>query len=186
LRGGSNCNGYLRGADVTFRLDPFHVNRAILLSLPEKELTGRLIGLVRGGEKEGAVALLKGARDLGLDRGNIGRVVGYLERHLGAIALPGPSLGTMESTTSTPVAPAWTRCPAAGRSTAPATWAGSSAAASRAGPSRAMRSLERAGLTASQVVQSVGSGYEPPHRASLAGMLAPIPFRAGLDAGMAF
>lgn len=49
-----------------------------------------------------------------------------------------------------------------------------------------MRSLERTGLTASQVAQSVGSGYEPPHRASLAGMSVSIPFRAALDAGMAF
>ena len=52
--------------------------------------------------------------------------------------------------------------------------------------SRELRSLERAGLGAAQVVQSTGSGYEPPHRASLAGMAASVSFRAGLDRGMAF
>lgn len=51
---------------------------------------------------------------------------------------------------------------------------------------RELRSLERGGLSASEVVQSVGSGWEPPHRASVAQMAASVPFRAGLDAGMAF
>lgn len=47
-------------------------------------------------------------------------------------------------------------------------------------------SLERAGLSASKVVQSIGSGWEPPHRASVAQLAASVLFRAGLDAGMAF
>ncbi len=51
---------------------------------------------------------------------------------------------------------------------------------------RELRSLERAGTRASEVVQSVGSGYEPPHRARVGRMAPLVSLAAGLDSGMAF
>lgn len=40
--------------------------------------------------------------------------------------------------------------------------------------------------SASEVAQSVGSGWEPPHRASIVQMPASVPFRDDLDAGTTF
>lgn len=201
----ADLGSYLRCAETTFHLDPFHVNRAVLSCLPDKELAGRLIGLIWDGAKESAVALLKGARDLGLGRENAGEVAGYLEGHLGSIAVPGPSLGTMESDNQ--------HLYGARMDSVPCGWSARGACdmgrlisrreSGRAVPrltreasatprrrrrreARELRSLSRRGMSASQVVQSAGSGYEPPHRASLANMAASVPFRAGLDAGMAF
>lgn len=196
---------WLPRAGVVFHLDPFHVNRAILAALPDKRLAGRLIGLVRDGGKEAAVALLKGCLAVGLARPSAAAAAGYLEGHLGSIGLPGPSLGTMESDNQ--------HLYGARMDSVPCGWSAAGACdmgrlisrreTGRAVPrmtrelsatprrrrrreSRELRSLERAGLGAAQVVQSTGSGYEPPHRASLAGMAASVSFRAGLDRGMAF
>lgn len=48
---------------------------------------------------------------------------------------------------------------------------------------RELRSPERAGARASEVVQSSGSGYEPSHRASVAQMAPPVPLATGPDSG---
>lgn len=93
----SALGAWLPRAEVVFRLDPFHVNRAILAALPDKRLAGRLIGLMGDGGKEAAVALLRGCVDIGLARPRPGAAAGYLEGNLASVAVAGPSLGTMES-----------------------------------------------------------------------------------------
>lgn len=54
---------------------------------------------------------------------------------------------------------------------------------------RHLRALDASGSppsrpNASQVVQSVGEGYEPPHRASVAALSAEVRYAAGVDKGM--
>lgn len=94
----SALGAWLPRARVVFRLDPFHVNRAILAALPDKRLAGKLIGLVRDGGKGAAVALLRGCLASGLARPRAGAAaIGYLEGNMGSVAVAGPSLGTMES-----------------------------------------------------------------------------------------
>ncbi len=165
-----------------------------------------LIGLVRDGGAEAAVALLKGARDLGLARERTGgAAIGYLEGNLASVAAAGPSLGTMESDNQhlygarmDSVPCGWSEAGAcdmgrlvsrreSGRAV-PRMTRERSATPRRRGrrEARELRSLERGGARASEVVQSVGSGYEPPHRASVAQMAPVVPLAAGLDSGMAF
>lgn len=202
----SALGAWLPRAEVVFRLDPFHVNRAILAALPDRRLAAMLIGLVRDGGAEAAVALLKGARDLGLARGRAGgAAIGYLEGNLASVAAAGPSLCTMESDNQhlygarmDSVPCGWSEAGAcdmgrlvsrreSGRAV-PRMTRGRSATPRRRGrrEARELRSLERGGARASEVVQSVGSGYEPPHRASVAQMAPVVPLAAGLDSGMAF
>ncbi len=197
---------WLPRAAVVFHLDPFHVNRAILAALPDKRLAGRLVGLVRDGGKEAAVALLRGCLAVGLARPRAGAAAaGYLEGNMGSVAVAGPSLGTMESDNQhlygarmDSVPCGWSRAGACdmgrlisrretGRPV-PRVTRERSATPRRRGrrEARELRSLERAGTRASEVVQSAGSGYEPPHRASVAQMAPPVPLAAGLDSGMAF
>lgn len=202
----SALGAWLPRARVVFHLDPFHVNRAILAALPDRRLAGKLIGLVRDGGKGAAVALLKGCLSQGLARPRAGAAaIGYLEGNIGSVSVAGPSLGTMESDNQhlygarmDSVPCGWSRTGAcdmgrlisrreSGRAV-PRMTRGRSASPRRRRrrEARELRSLERGGPSASEVVQSVGSGWEPPHRASVAQMAASVPFRAGLDAGMAF
>ena len=199
----SALGAWLPRAEVVFHLDPFHVNRAILAALPDKRLAGRLIGLVRDGGKEAAVALLKGCLSQGLARPRAGAAaVGYLEGNLGSVAVAGPSLGTMESDNQhlygarmDSVPCGWSRAGAcdmgrlisrreSGRAVPRMTRELS--ASPRRRRRREARELKRAGTRASEVVQSVGSGYEPPHRARVGRMAPLVSLAAGLDSGMAF
>ena len=202
----SALGAWLPRAEVVFHLDPFHVNRAILAALPDKRLAGRLIGLVRDGGKEAAVALLKGCLSQGLARPRAGAAaVGYLEGNLGSVAVAGPSLGTMESDNQhlygarmDSVPCGWSRAGAcdmgrlisrreSGRAVPRMTRElSASPRRRRRREARELRSLERAGTRASEVVQSVGSGYEPPHRARVGRMAPLVSLAAGLDSGMAF
>ena len=89
---------YLPSATVTVHLDPFHVNRAIMACFADTRLAWNVIDVVNDGGKQEAIALIKAACDLGLARQKqASAVVSYLEGNLDAVAVEGPSLGTMES-----------------------------------------------------------------------------------------
>lgn len=94
----SDLQRYLPRAEVAFHLDPFHVNRAVLSCFPDPKMGWNVLECVNDGDKESAVSLLKACLDLGVAREKRTRaVIGYLEGNLDAIAVDGPSLGTMES-----------------------------------------------------------------------------------------
>lgn len=171
-------------ASVTFHLDPFHVNRAVLSCFPDPEAAWSVLDVLNGGDKAEAVALLKACADMGLARpGRAKQVAAYLEGHIGSIAVEGPSLGTMESENqhlygvrmdSFPCA--WSPRGASdmarlisrresGRRIPRMTRARSMGESRRERRERReLAHLERQGLPASKVVQSVGSGYLPPHQ----------------------
>ena len=69
-------------------LDPFHVNHAIMSCSPDPKAGWRVIDVVGDGDVEEACRLIEGRAE---------RVVAYLRGNAGAIAVEGPSLGTMES-----------------------------------------------------------------------------------------
>ena len=95
------CGGagrYFPLAETAFRLDPFHVNRAVMACLPDRRMAWSVIDVINDGGEAEAVALLRACLDLGVaNAGRAGAVIRYLEGNAGAIAVDGPSLGTMES-----------------------------------------------------------------------------------------
>jgi len=124
-----------------------------------------------------------------------------LRNNIDIIAVEGPSLGTMESENQ--------HLYGARMDSVPCAWsrAGASAMArviSRKHSKREVPRMTRArSLTpkrakqrerrilaalntggAGKLVESVGSGYLPPHRASLVGMSADVRYAAGIDKGM--
>lgn len=89
---------YLPKAQVTYHLDPFHVNHAIMGCFDDKRLAWNVIDVVSCGDKHEAIALLSACLDYGLAKQKRTRaVISYLEGNIDAIAVEGPSLGTMES-----------------------------------------------------------------------------------------
>ncbi len=89
---------FLPKSDVTFHLDPFHVNHAIMACFSDAKLAWTVIDTVNDGDKREAIALMQAALDLGLAREKqTKRVIAYLKGDIDAIAVDGPSLGTMES-----------------------------------------------------------------------------------------
>lgn len=89
---------FIPGAEVAFHLDPFHVNRAVLSCFAEPEMAWSVIDCIADGDKGPAIALLKACLDLGLAREKQARsAISYLEGNADAIAVDGPSLGTMGS-----------------------------------------------------------------------------------------
>lgn len=89
---------YLPCAEVAVHLDPFHVNRAITSCFSDKKMAWSVIEVINDGDKHEAISFLKAAQSLGLAREKqTSAVIAYLENNLDAIALDGPSLGTMES-----------------------------------------------------------------------------------------
>lgn len=89
---------YLPKSEVTYHLDPFHVNRAIMSCIKGKRLSWNIIEVINDGDKMSAIALIKAAKDFGLAREKQAEaVISYLEGNIDAIAVEGPSLGTMES-----------------------------------------------------------------------------------------
>lgn len=83
---------FIPGAEVTFHLDPFHVNRAVLSCFAEPEMAWNVIDCIADGDKGPAIALLKACLDLGLAREKQARsVISYLEGNADAIAVDGPS-----------------------------------------------------------------------------------------------
>ena len=175
---------YLPRAEVTFHLDPFHVSRAVLSCVPDKRLAWSIVDVVNDGDKREAVSLIKAALDLGLAREKQARaVVSYLEGNIDAVAIPGPSLGTMESENqhlygvrmdSFPCA--WSIRGASdmarlisrretGTAVPRQTRARSAGERRRARRERKELSFYERRGGAGKMVESVGSGYLPPHQA---------------------
>ena len=198
------AGGWLPKAEAVAHRDPFHVNRAVLSCFPDPEAGWRVLDVVADGDVEEACRLMEACAALGEARPKrVARVAAYLRGNAAAIAVDGPSLGTMESENqhlygvrmdSFPCA--WSREGASamarvrsrlhsGREVPRMTREASETPRRRA--RRERRELGRLGsqgLPASKVVQSVGEGYEPPHRASVAGLSAEVRFAAGVDQGM--
>ena len=188
----------------TGHLDPFHVNRAVLSCFAKEDAEGawHVLDVLNDGDKEEACRLLEAMRDFGIAREKRAtEVVGYLRNNVDLIAVEGPSLGTMESENQ--------HLYGARMDSVPCAWSrpGASAMArvisrrfshrelprmtrSRSlTPRRAKQREERilAALnagSAGKMVESVGSGYLPPHQASVASMSAEVRHAAGIDRGM--
>ena len=188
----------------TGHLDPFHVNRAVLSCFDKESSRGawHVLDVLNDGDKEEACKLLEAMRDMGVAREKQAtKTIGYLRNNIDLIAVEGPSLGTMESENQ--------HLYGARMDSVPCAWSrpGASAMArviSRKHSKREiprmtrMRSLtprrakqrERRILaalntgSAGKLVESVGSGYLPPHHASLVGMSADVRYAARIDRGM--
>ena len=77
---------------------PFHINRAIIGCFADAKLAWSVIDALSDGDTAGAVCLLGACADLDIARkSRADAVVAYLEGNAEAIAVEGPSLGTMES-----------------------------------------------------------------------------------------
>lgn len=188
----------------TGHLDPFHVNRAVLSCFDRENAKGawHVLDVLNDGDKEEACRLLELMRDSGIAREKRStEVVGYLRSNIDLIAVEGPSLGTMESENQ--------HLYGARMDSVPCAWSrpGASAMArviSRKSSRREVPRMTRArSLTprrarqrearviaalwprgAGKMVESTGSGYLPPHQASVAFMSAEVRHAAGIDSGM--
>lgn len=191
-------------AEAVPHLDPFHVNRAVMSCFPDPKAGWRVLDVAADGDVEEACRLMEACAELGMARsGRVAQVAAYLRGNAEAIAAEGPPMGTMESENqhvygvrmdSFPCA--WTVEGASamarvrsrvcsGRRLPRMTRKRSETPRRRARrESRELRWLESQGLPAGKVVQSAGKGWEPPHRASVAGLSAEVRFAAGVDRGM--
>ena len=188
----------------TGHLDPFHVNRAVLPCFDKESARGawHVLGVLNDGDKEEACRLLELMRDCGIAREKRStEVVGYLRNNIDLIAVEGPSLGTMESENQhlygarmDSVPCAWSR-PGASAMARVVSRKHSHREVPRMTRSRSLtpkraKQRERRILAvlntggAGKMVESVGSGYLPPHQASLVGMAAEVRYAAGIDSGM--
>lgn len=197
---------YLLGnTEVTFHLDPFHVNRAILSCFSEKRVASSIIEALKDGDKTQSIQLLKASRALGLANKNAERVITYLESNIDSIYVDGPSLGTMESENQhlygarmDSVPCGWSMRGASdmarlisrresGREVPKITREESMSKKRRARRDRKQMSfLSKQGLSATEVLKSSSRGYEPPHQASVSQLASEVRFSASLDGGMAF
>lgn len=188
----------------TGHLDPFHVNRAVLSCFGKDNARGawHVLDALNDGDKEEACKLLELMRDYGIARGGRStEAVGYLRNNIDLIAVEGPSLGAME--------PENQHLYGARMDSAPCAWSrpGASSMARVVSRRRSHREIPRmtrsrsltpkraeqreAGIIkalwpkgAGRTVESIGSGYLPPHQASLVGMAAEVRHAAGIDSGM--
>lgn len=188
----------------TGHLDPFHVNRAVLSCFDRENARGawHVLGVLGDGDKEEACKLLELMRDNGIAREKQAtKVVGYLRNNMDLIAVEGPSLGTMESENQhlygarmDSVPCAWSRPGASAMARVvsrkhshrdvPRMTRSRSLTPKRA-KQRERRILAALGAgSAGKMVESTGSGYLPPHQASLVGMSAEVRYAAGIDSGM--
>lgn len=178
----SDAGCFLPRAQVTVRLDPYHVNRAILSCALAPGLARKLIGVASDGDAASAAALLGAAASFGLaNEKAAGRVMGYLANNQEHIGTAGPSLGTIESDNQhvygarmDSVPCAWSvrggsdmarilSRRASGRKIPRLSRADSMSPKRRdARGSKMLRKLEQGG--AGHVVESVGKGYLPPHQ----------------------
>lgn len=199
-----NAGAWLPRAEAVPHLDPFHVNRAVLSCFPDPKAGWAVLEVVADGGVEEACRLVEACAELGEARPKrAAEVVSYLRGNAAAIAVEGPSLGTMESENqhlygarmdSFPCA--WSREGASamarvrsrlhsGREVPRMTRARSETPRRRA--RRERRELEwlgSRGMSASAVVECAPKGYEPPHRASVSGLSAEVRYAAGVDRGM--
>lgn len=188
----------------TGHLDPFHVNRAVLSCFDKENSKGawHVLDVLNDGDKEEACKLLELMRDSGIAREKQAtKVAGYLRNNIDLIAVEGPSLGTMESENQhlygarmDSVPCAWSRQGASAmarivsrkhsKRKAPHMTRSRSLTPKRA-KQRERRILAVLNTRGSgKMVESVGSGYLPPHQASLIGMAAEVRYAAGIDSGM--
>lgn len=176
---------YLPTSKVTFHLDPFHVNRAVMSCFPDAKLAWSVIDVLNDGDEKEAIALLETAKDAGIARERQTRaVIAYLENNSDAIAVDGPSLGTMESENqhlygarmdSYPCA--WSLRGASDMAriisrresgTAIPKMSRERSRGTRRRKRREMKEMSfysKQGLSADKVLESDGSGYLPPHQA---------------------
>ena len=195
---------WLPGAEAVPHLDPFHVNRAVLSCFPDPRMGWAVLDCLWDAGQREAAALIDAAAELGEARPErAARVSAYLRGNMPFLGVPGPSLGTMESENqhlygvrmdSFPCA--WSVRGASdmarlrsrlhsGVAVPRMTRERSETRRRRAARERReLRALESQGLPAAKVVQSVGEGWEPPHRASVAGLSAEVRYAAGVDKGM--
>ena len=188
----------------TGHLDPFHVNRAVLSCFDAENKRGawHVLDVLNDGDKDEACTLLEAMRDSGIARGGqTDKVLGYLRNNIELIAVEGPSLGTMESENQhlygarmDSVPCAWSR-PGASAMARPVSRKHSHRELPRMTRTRSLtpkraKQRERRILAAlntggaGKMVESVGSGYLPPHQASVANMKAEVRYAAGVDRGM--
>lgn len=194
---------WLPKAEACVHLDPFHINRAVLSCFADSKMGWHVLDALWDGGKEQAANLIEAAAALGEARPKrAAQVVGYLRHNMEFIDVSGPTLGTMESENqhlygvrmdSFPCA--WSPRGASdmarirsrvhsGREVPRMTREKSASPRRRARRERReLEFLAHSGQTASQVVQSVGKGWEPP-QASVAGLSAEVRFAAGVDKGM--
>ena len=198
------CKGigsFLPKTEPVGHLDPFHVNRAVSSCFSEPGAASAVLGMVWGGDKESAPAMLSACAGLGISRpGRTAEVVRYLENNMEIIAADGPSLGTMESENqhvygvrmdSFPCA--WSvrgasdmarlRCRSVSGREIPRMTRERSMSERRLAARRRRELAPYAG-GAGRVPESIGRGYEPPHRARTVGAAAEIRYAADIDGGM--
>lgn len=189
---------------TTGHLDVFHVNHAVLSCFGKENAKGawHVLDVLAEGDKEEACCLLEAMAGLGIAREKrAAEVVGYLRNNIDLIAVDGPSLGTMESENQhlygarmDSVPCAWSR-PGASAMARLVSRRASGRDVPRLTRSRSLtpkraKQRERRILAAldtggaGKMVESVGSGYLPPHQASVAHMKAEVRYAAGIDSGM--
>ena len=193
---------FLPRAEASGRLDPFHVNRAVLSCFDDPAAGWQVLWALWDGGEEAAASLLEASAELGLARpGRTERVLGYLRNNMELLAADGPSMGTMESENQHVYGVRMDSFPCAwsvrgasdmarlrsrsvsGRAIPRMTREGSLSPGRRAARERReIAALARG--SAAGVPPSSGSGYEPPHRASLAAARADVRYTAGADKGM--
>lgn len=89
---------YLPKAAVTFHLDPWHVNHAVMSCFADAKMAWNVLEVINDGNKEEGIELMEACLDEGLAREKQTRaVISYLKGNIDHIAVDGPSLGTMES-----------------------------------------------------------------------------------------
>lgn len=89
---------YLPKSEVVFHLDPFHVNRAVMSCFKDAKMAWNVIDVINDGDKTEAIALIRASKELGIaSEKRADAVISYLEGDIDSIAVDGPSLGTMES-----------------------------------------------------------------------------------------
>lgn len=175
---------YLPSAEVTFHLDPWHINHAVMMCFKDTKMAWKILDVINDGDKEEAIALLEASLEVGLAREKQTRaVISYLKGNIDHIAVDGPSLGTMESENqhlygvrmdSFPCA--WSLRGASDMARIIARRESKSAIPRRTREDsqgdrrrrlherKALSFYEKKGMGAAKVVESVGSGYLPPHQ----------------------
>lgn len=177
---------YLPRAEVTVHLDPFHVNRAVLSCFFDAKAAWKVIAVLKEGEVDSAVKLLRASTAFGIAREKQSeRVARYLENNADCIGAQGPSLGTIESDNQhlygarmDSVPCAWSieggsdmariiSRRASGRAIPKMTRERSMSEAKReAREKKVLAALDRG--SAGRVLESVGKGYLPPHQVNTA------------------
>jgi len=191
--------------ETTGHIDPFHVSHAVLSCFggDGARAAWHVLDVANDGDADAAACLLEAMRDAGMARAgkHTDRVIGYLRNNAGLIAAEGPSLGTMESENQHLYGARMDSVPCAWSSEGASAMARliSRRASKREIPRltrelsvtrrRARRREERVAKAlypkgAGKVVESVGSGYLPPHQASVASMSAKVRHAANVDWGM--